>query len=161
MHNSATLIGHLGADPEIRRLGNGNPVASLRLATSDRWKDKATGERKERTEWHSIVIFNENLCKIVEQYTKKGSRILVEGAIRTRKFVNNDGKDQYRTEIVLENFNGRVLLLDTAGGERLAQTPDSYGTTRGRDDPREGYGSRPAAAGGGRGVADLDDDIPF
>ncbi len=160
MLNRVQLIGHLGADPEVRRLGSGDPVVNLRLATSESWKDKTTGERKEQTEWHTIVIFNENLCRIAEQYTKKGARIFIEGALRTRKWTNDEGKDQYRTEIVLGRFNGTLTLLDRAGGERPAQTPDSYGTTRTRDTAREGSAGG-APTGGGRGGYDLDDDIPF
>lgn len=159
MFNRVTLIGHLGADPEIKRLGSGDPVVNLRLATSESWKDKATGERKEQTEWHSIVIYNENLCRIVEQYVKRGSRILIEGALKTRKWTGNDGKDQYRTEIVLGRFNGTVTLLDRAGGgDRPAHGPEAYGTQRTRDEGRPSAG---ADTGGGRGGYQLDDDIPF
>lgn len=160
MYNSATLIGNVGADPEIRRLASGNPVANLRVATSDRWKDKNTGERKERTEWHSIVVYNENIVRIVEEYVKKGSRILVEGPIRHRSW-EKDGQKHWSAEIVLEQFGGRLVLLGSPGnGERPATDPNSYGTTRSRDDNREGS-RRPAPTTGGRGGYDLDDDIPF
>ena len=113
--NKVILIGNLGADPEIRRTQDGRPVANLRLATSESWRDKATGERKEKTEWHRVVIFNENLCKIAEQYLKKGSKVFIEGQLQTRKWQDQSGQDRYSTEVVLQGFRGELTLLDRAG----------------------------------------------
>src|ERR1700683_5453905 len=114
--NKVILIGNLGADPEIRRTQDGRPVANLRLATSESWKDKNTGERKEKTEWHRVVIFNENLCRIAEQYLKKGSKVFIEGALQTRKWQDQSGQDRYSTEVVLQGFRGEMTLLDRSGG---------------------------------------------
>ena len=114
--NKVILIGNLGADPEIRRTQDGRPVANLRLATSESWKDKTSGERKEKTEWHRVVIFNENLCRIAEQYLKKGSKVFIEGALQTRKWQDQSGQDRYSTEVVLQGFRGELTLLDRAGG---------------------------------------------
>ncbi len=110
--NKVILIGNLGKDPEIRRTQDGRPIANLRIATSDTWRDKATGERREKTEWHSVVIFNENLCKIAEQYLKKGSKVFIEGSLQTRKWQGQDGQDRYSTEVVLQGFNGNLTMLD-------------------------------------------------
>ena len=118
--NKVILIGNLGADPEIRRTQDGRPVANLRIATSDSWRDKATGERKEKTEWHRVVIFNENLCRIAEQYLKKGSKVYIEGALQTRKWQDQSGQDRYSTEVVLQGFRGELTLLDRAGGAAAA-----------------------------------------
>ena len=114
--NKVILIGNLGADPEIRRTQDGRPIANLRLATSESWRDKATGERKEKTEWHRVVIFSEGLCKIAEQYLKKGSKIYIEGQLQTRKYNDKDGVEKYSTEVVLQNFNSTLTMLDTRGG---------------------------------------------
>jgi single-strand DNA-binding protein len=115
--NKVILIGNLGADPEIRRTQDGRPIAKLRLATSESWRDKATGERKEKTEWHSVVIFNEGLCKIAEQYLKKGAKVYLEGALQTRKWQDQQsGQDRYTTEVVLQGFNSQLTMLDRAGG---------------------------------------------
>ena len=114
--NKVILIGNLGADPEIRRTQDGRPIANLRVATSDSWKDKTTGERREKTEWHRVVIFNENLCRIAEQYLKKGSKVFIEGALQTRKWQDQSGQDRYSTEVVLQGFRGELTLLDRAGG---------------------------------------------
>lgn len=113
MVNKVILIGHLGADPEVRRMASGDPVVSFRMATSESWKDRQTGERKEKAEWHSIVVFNENLAKIAEFYLKKGSKIYVEGQLQTRKWQDSEGKDRYTTEIVLKKFRGELHLLDS------------------------------------------------
>ena len=110
--NKVILVGNLGKDPEIRRTQDGRPIANLRIATSDTWRDKATGERREKTEWHSVVIFNENLCKIAEQYLKKGSKVFIEGSLQTRKWQGQDGQDRYSTEVVLQGFNGNLTMLD-------------------------------------------------
>jgi single-strand DNA-binding protein len=158
--NKVILVGRLGADPESRSLGqSGNRVVNLRLATSETWKDKASGERKERTEWHSVVIFNEPLGKIAEQYLQKGSEVYIEGQLETRKWTDKDGADRYSTEVVLRPFNGAISLI---GGK------SDGGGSRDRDDDRGGRsggggGSRGGNSGGGgrpRNV-DLDDDIPF
>ena len=122
--NKVILIGNLGADPEIRRTQDGRPIANLRIATSESWRDKATGERKEKTEWHRVVIFSEGLCKIVEQYLKKGSKVYLEGQLQTRKYNDKDGVEKYSTEVVLQNFNSTLTMLDTrSGGGGAAACP--------------------------------------
>ena len=153
--NKVILIGHLGRDPEIRRLGSGEPVASLRIATSESWRDKQSGERKERTEWHSVVIFNEALAKLAENYLKKGSKVYVEGQLQTRKWTDQAGVEKYTTEVVLQRFRGELTILDTQ--KREAPDPDSYGTTRTRDSGG-GQGHQPASQ---PSSSHLDDDIPF
>ena len=162
--NKVILIGNLGADPEIRRTQDGRPVANLRIATSDSWKDKTTGERKEKTEWHRVVIFNENLCRIAEQYLKKGSKVYLEGALQTRKWQDQSGQDRYSTEVVLQGFRGELTLLDRAGGA----AGGSGGGDFGGDEASGEFGSTgptrrvAAAAGAGRGSrGDMDDEIPF
>src|SRR5690242_19864089 len=114
--NKVILVGNLGADPEIRRTQDGRPIANLRIATSDTWRDKATGERKEKTEWHRVVIFSEPLCKIVKQYLKKGAKVYIEGALQTRKWQDQSGQDKYSTEIVLQGFNSVLTMLDGRSG---------------------------------------------
>ena len=157
--NKVILVGNLGADPEVRRLGSGEPVVNLRIATSENWRDKATGERREKTEWHTVVIFNENLAKVAEQYLKKGSKVYLEGQLQTRKWQDKTGADRYSTEIVLQRYRGEMTLLDGRGegGGRGEMEDRSGGSEFGRSAPME---RRPAMAGGGR-AADLDDDIPF
>jgi single-strand DNA-binding protein len=158
--NKAILIGHLGKDPEIRRTGNGDPVATFRLATSETWKDKATGERKERTEWHTVVIFNESLARVAEQYLKKGAKVYVEGQLSTRKWQDQQGQDRYSTEVVLQRFRGELTLLDRA--ERTAPSEGDYGSTRTREtSPSYGDTKSGAAPDSGSRLNDLDDDIPF
>jgi single-strand DNA-binding protein len=160
--NKVILIGNLGADPEIRRTQDGRPIANLRLATSENWKDKATGERREKTEWHRVVIFNENLCRVAEQYLKKGSKVYIEGALQTRKWQDQSGQDRYSTEVVLQNFRGELTLLDRAGGAGAGGGGD-MDDTGGGDFGSPGPTRRVAAAagaGGGRG-GDMDDEIPF
>jgi len=148
--NKVILIGHLGRDPEIRTFQNGAKVANLRLATSESWRDKATGERRERTEWHAVVIFNEQLLKIAEQYLRKGSKVYVEGQSETRKHTDQSNVDRYYTEVVLRQFRGALTLLDKVdNGSR--GTPDEYDRA---DPPRE---NRPPTERG----PDLDDEIPF
>jgi len=158
--NKVILVGNLGADPEIRRTQDGRPIANLRLATSESWKDKSTGERREKTEWHRVVIFNENLCRIAEQYLKKGSKVYIEGALQTRKWQDQSGQDRYSTEVVLQNFRGELTLLDRAGG--------AGGGDFGADDAGGEFGSpgptrkvAAAAAAGGSRRGDMDDEIPF
>src|SRR5215468_7361110 len=114
--NKVILVGNLGADPEIRRTQDGRPIANLRVATSENWRDKNTGERKEKTEWHRVVIFSEGLCKIAEQYLKKGSKVYLEGQLQTRKYTDKDGVEKYSTEVVLQGFNSALTMLDTRGG---------------------------------------------
>jgi single-strand DNA-binding protein len=116
--NKVILVGNLGADPEIRRTQNGTPIANLRLATSESWRDKATGDRKEKTEWHRVVIFSEPLCKVAEQYLKKGSKVYLEGALQTRKWQDKDGADKYSTEVVLQAFKSSLTMLGGPDGEK-------------------------------------------
>src|ERR1700677_782256 len=114
--NKVILVGNLGKDPEVRRMTSGEPVVNLSVATSDNWRDKATGERKERTEWHRVVIFNENLAKVAEQYLRKGAKVYLEGSLQTRKWTDKDGAEKYSTEVVLQRFNGTLVMLDSRGG---------------------------------------------
>jgi single-strand DNA-binding protein len=154
--NKVILIGNLGADPEIRRTQDGRPIANLRVATSESWRDKATGERREKTEWHRVVIFNEGLCKIAEQYLKKGSKVYLEGALQTRKWTDKDGHERYSTEVVLQGFNSQLTMLDTRGGGGGAESSDDFGSS-GPSATRE---RKPLPAGAGKS-ADMDDEIPF
>lgn len=157
--NKVILVGNLGADPEIRRTQDGRPIANLRIATSESWKDKNTGERREKTEWHRVVIFNEGLCRVVEQYLKKGAKVYLEGQLQTRKWQDKEGQDRYSTEVVLQGFNSQLTMLDSRGGGGGASfdEPGGGGGEFGSSGPmRE---RRPAAVGGGRG--DMDDEIPF
>ncbi|WP_375457858.1 single-stranded DNA-binding protein [uncultured Enterovirga sp.] len=170
--NKVILVGNLGRDPEVRRTGSGDPIVNLRLATSESWKDKQTGERKEKTEWHSVVIFNENLGRIAEQYLKKGSTVYIEGQLQTRKWQDQSGQEKYTTEIVLQRFRGELTLLGGRSGGGSSDFGEDTGggqVSRGGDFGRSGPMERkPAMAGGersgggGGGYAkDLDDDIPF
>ena len=156
--NKVILVGNLGADPEIRRTEDGRPVANLRVATSESWKDKTTGERRERTEWHRVVIFNENLCKIAEQYLKKGSKVYLEGQLQTRKWQDKDGQDRYSTEVVLQGFNSQLTMLDRAGGAGAGASDNGSGEFGSSGPLRE---RRPAMAGAGAKRDDMDDEIPF
>jgi single-strand DNA-binding protein len=160
--NKVILIGNLGADPEIRRTQDGRPVANLRVATSESWKDKNTGERREKTEWHRVVIFNENLCRIAEQYLKKGSKVFIEGALQTRKWQDQSGQDKYSTEVVLQGFRGELTLLDSRAGGGAGSgggDMDDAGGDFGSPGPTRRVAAA-AGAGGGRG-GDMDDEIPF
>jgi single-strand DNA-binding protein len=159
--NKVILIGNLGADPEIRRTQDGRPVANLRLATSDSWRDKATGERRERTEWHRVVIFNENLCKIAEQYLKKGSKVYIEGALQTRKWQDQSGQDRYSTEVVLQGFRGELTLLDRAGGAGAGGSSGDFADQGGEFGSSGPTRKVAATAGAGAGRGDMDDEIPF
>jgi len=156
--NKVILIGNLGADPEIRRTQDGRPIANLRVATSETWRDKATGERREKTEWHRVVIFNEKLCQIVEQYLKKGSKVYLEGSLQTRKWQDKDGQDRYSTEVVLQGFNSQLTMLDKlGGGGDFASDPGGSG-----DFGSSGTQTRkPATVGAGGKRGDMDDEIPF
>ena len=152
--NKATLIGNLGADPEIRTLNSGDRVANLRIATSETWRDKGSGERRERTVWHRVGIFNENLVKFAEQYLRKGAKVFVEGSIQTRKWTDQQNQERYSTEIVLQRFRGELVSLDGRAGEAEVAEGGYAG----------GFSSGPRATGSGPREdfsADLDDEIPF
>jgi single-strand DNA-binding protein len=165
--NKVILIGNLGKDPKVANLNSGDKVVSFTLATSETWKDKNTGERREKTEWHNIVVFNENIGRIVEQYCKKGTKVYVEGQLQSRKYTDQSGAERYTTEVVLQRFRGELTLLDSRGGEGRDEAGGSgersYGNSNDRS-PAFGRGApaerRPALATGG-GSADMDDDIPF
>ena len=162
--NKVILIGNLGADPEIRRTQDGKPVANLRVATSDSWRDKATGERRERTEWHRVVIFNEGLCRIAEQYLKKGSKVYLEGQLQTRKWQDQSGQDRYSTEVVLQGFNSQLTMLDRSGAGGSGSDdgePGTSGSEFGSSGPMTSRERKPAMAGAGGKRDDLDDEIPF
>ena len=160
--NKVILVGNLGKDPEIRTLNSGDRVANLTIATSETWRDKATGERKEKTEWHRVVIFNDNLAKIAEQYLRKGSSVYLEGSLQTRKWTDQQGVEKYSTEVVLQKFNGNLTLLggrgDSGGGASQGGGYDQY---------EDSYGGAPASSGpkaapsGAPQNFDLDDEIPF
>lgn len=155
--NKVILIGNLGADPEVRHTQDGRPIVNLRVATSDSWRDKATGERREKTEWHRVVIFSEGLARIAEQYLKKGSKVYLEGALQTRKWEDQSGQERYTTEVVLQGFNSTLTMLD---GRRdgMGEGGSSGGGDFGRSKPLASSGS-----GGGSGSfnKELDDEIPF
>jgi single-strand DNA-binding protein len=156
--NKVILIGNLGRDPEIRRTQDGRPVANFTVATSESWRDKATGERKEKTEWHRVVIFNEGLCRIAEQYLKKGSKVYLEGQLQTRKWQDQSGQEKYTTEVVLQGFNSQLTMLDRASDRGEIGSADSGG-----DFGSSGPSTRekqPALAGAGK-RGDMDDEIPF
>lgn len=153
--NKAIVLGHLGKDPEIRTTQDGRKIASMSIATSSSWRDKASGERKEKTTWHRIVIFNEGLAKVAEQYLKKGSKVYVEGEMQTRKWDDN-GVDRYITEVVLGPFHSQLVLLDKReGGAPAAESQEDYGTTS------SGPASGPASSSGHKPRHDMDDEIPF
>ncbi len=158
--NKVMLIGNLGADPEIRTFGNGGRVCNLRIATSERWRDKNTGENREKTEWHTVAIFSEGLVKVCENYLRKGSKVFIEGALQTRKWQDQSGNDRYSTEVVLQGFNGTLTMLDGRGGG------DSMGGGQGGGygGQASGGGSYGGGSGGGAPAPmnnDLDDEIPF
>jgi len=152
--NKVILIGNLGADPEIRTLTSGDRVCNLRIATSESWRDRASGEKKERTEWHRVVIFNDNLVKVAESYLRKGAKVYIEGAIQTRKWTDQSGVEKYSTEIVLQKFRGELTMLDGRGGDAgegggYADSGFSSGPRTQPSGPKESFS------------ADLDDEIPF
>jgi len=159
--NKVILVGNLGKDPEIRRTQDGRPIANLSVATSETWRDKATGERKEKTEWHRVVIFNEGLAKIAEQYLKKGAKVYVEGALQTRKWTDQSGAEKYSTEVVLQGFNSVLTMLDGRGGGSGGGFGDEAGGDFGAGSPSSAPPRRVAAAGAGGRNSDMDDDIPF
>ncbi len=171
--NKVILIGNLGRDPEVRTFGNGGKVCNLRIATSENWKDKNTGERREKTEWHSVAIFNDGLVRIAEQYLRKGSKVYIEGALQTRKYQAQDGSDRYSTEVVLQGYGGTLTMLDgrgegggqgggggygggSGGGYDQGGSGGGYG---GGNSGGGGYDQGGGSAGGGR--SDMDDEIPF
>jgi single-strand DNA-binding protein len=160
--NKVILIGNLGRDPEIKQLPSGSSLANLSIATSETWRDKASGERKEKTEWHRVVVFNEGLVRIVEQFLKKGSKVYIEGALETRKWQDKDGNDKYSTEVVLRNFNASLTMLDGKGEGGGDRGGGDYNQDRA---PARGAGAK---GKGGKGPqedfsrgADFDDEIPF
>ncbi|PIS99625.1 single-stranded DNA-binding protein [Bradyrhizobium nitroreducens] len=160
--NKVILVGNLGKDPEIRRTQDGRPIANLSIATSETWRDKNTGERKEKTEWHRVVIFNEGLCKVAEQYLKKGAKVYIEGALQTRKWTDQSGVEKYSTEVVLQGFNSTLTMLDgRGGGGGGGSFGDEPGGDFGSSGPVSSAPRRPVAAGGGGRNSDMDDDIPF
>ena len=158
--NKVILVGNLGKDPEIRRTQDGRPIANLSVATSETWRDKATGERKEKTEWHRVVIFNEGLCKVAEQYLKKGAKVYIEGALQTRKWTDQSGVEKYSTEVVLQGFNSTLTMLDGRSGGGGGSFGDEPGGDFGSSGPVSSAPRRPVAAGGGGRNSDMDDDIP-
>jgi single-strand DNA-binding protein len=158
--NKVILVGNLGKDPEVRHTQDGKPIVNITIATSENWRDKSTGERKEKTEWHRVVIFNENLAKVAEQYLKKGSSVYIEGSLQTRKWTDKDGVEKYSTEIVLQNFNGTLTMLGGkpgGGGEAAGGYGggDEFGSSSPMDRPRAAAG-KPANFN-----RDLDDEVPF
>jgi single-strand DNA-binding protein len=173
--NKVILIGNLGKDPEVRRMQNGDAVVNLSVATSESWRDKQSGERKEKTEWHRVVIFNENIAKVVEQYCRKGSKVYLEGQLQTREWTDKDGVKKYSTEVVIQRFRGELTLLDgrDGGGGRAEMGGDDMGGSMGYDRGGSGGGmSRSGGGGGGGGSAarsapprgkggDFDDEVPF
>lgn len=161
--NKVILVGNLGRDPEIRYSQAGQKIANMSVATSDQWRDKQSGERREKTEWHRVVVFDERLCDIIEKYVKKGSKVYLEGSLQTRKWTGNDGIEKYTTEVVLQRFSGVLTMLDSAGG---GGGGGGYGGGGGNDEPPSwdgpDSGGSGGSAGGGRGPGgDLDDEIPF
>jgi single-strand DNA-binding protein len=164
--NKVILVGNLGADPEIRRMPSGDPVVNLRIATSETWRDKNSGERKEKTEWHQVVIFNDNLAKVAEQYLKKGAKVYVEGALQTRKWQDQSGQDRYTTEVVLQKFRGELQMLDARGqggeGGSVGYSGGGRSSDFGQSSPNEGVSRGGGASRGGGGASrELDDEIPF
>ncbi len=148
--NKVILVGNLGKDPEVRRMQSGDPIVNLSLATSETWRDKASGERKEKTEWHRVVIFNKNLAEVAEKYLRKGSKVYVEGSLQTRKWTDKDGQEKYSTEVVLQNFRGELTMLDSKG--------EGGGSGGGRGSFGGGGGDAPASFDRS---SDMDDEIPF
>ncbi|MCX2722780.1 single-stranded DNA-binding protein [Roseibium salinum] len=169
--NKVILVGNLGADPEIRRTQDGRPIANLRIATSESWRDRNTGERREKTEWHRVVIFNEGLCKVCENYLRKGAKVYIEGQLQTRKWQDQSGQERYSTEVVLQGFNSTLTMLDGRGegGGQQSSPPDygnepqggSFGGGSGGGSGYGGGGGFGGPSGGGGGAGPMDDEIPF
>src|SRR6478735_3952680 len=160
--NKVILVGNLGKDPEVRRMTSGEPIVNLSIATSESWRDKASGERKEKTEWHRVVIFNKNLAEVAEKYLRKGSKVYVSGSLQTRKWTDKDGAEKYSTEVVLQGYGGELTMLDGkgGGGGGGGMGDDAGGWDSGDSSPpaRSGGGAK---KGGGATRDDMDDDIPF
>jgi single-strand DNA-binding protein len=163
--NKVILIGNLGADPDIRRLNSGDKVVNLRIATSETWRDKQSGERRERTEWHTVVIFNDQLAGVAEQYLKKGAKVYIEGSLQTRKWQDQSGQDRYSTEVVLQKYRGELTMLDgrqggaMGGGESAGYDEQPRGVSGGG---RPAGGNQGGSGGGSKGGGyDIDDEIPF
>ncbi|CAN5177853.1 single-stranded DNA-binding protein [soil metagenome] len=155
--NKVILVGNLGKDPEVRHTQDGKAIVNLSVATSENWKDKQTGERREKTEWHRVVIFNEALARVAEQYLKKGAKVYLEGQLQTRKYTDKDGAEKYSTEVVLQNYRGELTMLDGRnGGEGASSGGDSFGQSSPMERPRAGGGGKPASF-----TRDLDDEVPF
>ncbi len=152
--NKVILVGNLGADPEVRFTQDNRPIVHLRVATSESWRDKSSGERKERTEWHRVTIFSEGLAKVAQQYLKKGAKVYLEGQLQTRKYQDQQGQERFSTEVILQGFNAQLQMLDRAGGEGRGFSPDE---DRASEPPQNGR----RAMGGGGAAAELDDEIPF
>ena len=159
--NKVILIGNLGADPEIRRTQDGRPIANLRIATSERWRDRNTGEQREKTEWHRVVIFNEGLCRVAEQYLKKGAKVYIEGQLQTREWEDQSGQKRYSTEVVLQGFNSTLTMLDGRAGGGGGSYADQGGGYGGGSDFGQGRGGGGSGGGGGGFGGDTDDEIPF
>lgn len=163
--NKVILVGNLGRDPEIRFTQSGQKIANMSIATSEQWRDKSSGDRREKTEWHRVVVFDEKLADIVEKYVKKGSKVYLEGSMQTRKWTGNDGVEKYTTEVVLQRFSGVLTMLDSAGGGGGGGGYSSGGSDEppSWDGPDSGGGSSSGgSSGGGKGPGgDLDDEIPF
>ena len=161
--NKVILVGNLGRDPEVRHTQDGKPIVNLSLATSETWRDRSTGDRKEKTEWHRVVIFNEALAKVAEQYLKKGSTIYVEGQLQTRKYTDKDGSEKYSTEVVLQNYRGELTMLGGRGGAgegagSFGGGGDEFGQSSPMERPRMGSGGGQKSQSFAR---DLDDEVPF
>lgn len=162
--NKVILVGNVGKDPEIRTMQNGGRVASLSVATSDTWRDKATGERKEKTEWHRVSVFNDGLVGVIERFVKKGTKVYIEGALETRKWTDQSGQERYTTEVTLKAFRGELVLLDGPSGGRSEGPSSSMGGYDNNSEPDYGMSapaSRPASAGRPAPISDLDDEVPF
>lgn len=174
--NKVILVGNLGADPEIKHTQDGRPIGNLRIATSESWRDKQTGERREKTEWHRVVLFSEGLCRVAEQYLKKGSKVYIEGQLQTRKWQDQSGQDRYSTEVVLQNFGGTLVMLDSRQGGGMGDNAPSYGggdqfggSGGSSGGSGGGYDRGPSGSGGGGSSSpqsgsfekELDDEIPF
>jgi single-strand DNA-binding protein len=163
--NKVILIGNLGRDPEVRSMNNGGKVVNLSLATSETWRDKNSGERQEKTEWHRVVIFNEKLGEVAEKYLKKGAKVYIEGALQTRKWTDKDGAEKYSTEVVLQRFRGELTMLDGkgggGGGGGASGGGDDYGDDYGGGGGGSGGGGRSSGGGGKKPAGPIDDDIPF
>jgi len=154
--NKVILIGNLGADPEVRSFQNGGKVCNLRIATSENWKDRSTGERREKTEWHSVAIFSEGLVRVAEQYLRKGSKVYIEGALQTRKWQDQSGNDRYSTEVVLQGFGSTLTMLDGPSGNGGGQS------NQGGNQDGQSYGGGGGSYGGGGASQNIDDDeVPF